>query len=130
MRIVILTGSKAGCRRWVHLHKPASKCRMVCPQIGVLQKSQHLGWPAIQPLSAYCLLRRGWRCNLATHCLHLYGLEEPCAHAAAPACSYGAGKHSAGADVDGAPVPMEEVEENGVEDDEDGDFGFHTMVRP
>ena len=49
---------------------------------------------------------------------------------AAPACRYGAGKHSAGADVDGAPVAMEEVEENGVEDDEDGDFGFHTMVRP
>eukprot|EP00891_Asterochloris_glomerata_P005677 jgi/Astpho2/5677/Aster-02919 len=42
---------------------------------------------------------------------------------------YGAGKHSAGADVDGTPVAMEEVQENGVEDDEDGDFGFHTMDR-
>ena len=34
VRIALLTGSKACCRWWVHLHKPASKCRVVCPQIG------------------------------------------------------------------------------------------------
>ena len=41
---------------------------------------------------------------------------------------YGAGKVSSGANVYGAPLP-EDVEENGKEE-EVGEFGFHTLVRP
>ena len=39
---------------------------------------------------------------------------------------YGAGKVSAGANVDGAPLP-EDAEEGGKEE-EVGEFGFHTLV--
>ena len=51
MTIALLIGSKACCRQWVHLDKPASKCMVVCSQVGnipVSKRSQHLGWPAIQ----------------------------------------------------------------------------------
>ena len=41
-------------------------------------------------------------------------------------CRYGAGKVSAGANVDGAPLP-EDAEEGGKEE-EVGEFGFNTLV--
>ena len=41
-------------------------------------------------------------------------------------CRYGAGKVSAGANVDGAPLP--EDPEDGGKEEEVGEFGFNTLV--